>query len=270
MLAGFAGEAEKVEEVKDAPKDETPAEVKTEPAPKEPTLSDVMAALQALDGRQRKIEGKFGEVNGSVKALQEAAQAARAATAQGHDAPTQTQVAAAASAAAAGDFRKLDSIIGDFPDIGNPVRESMIELRDEILAQMPKFDAKSIDERISAVDKTAQERSQAAIDEAEERALLRFVHRDWKQVVKTPEFDTWFDAQPPEIQALAASRVADDSIKLLDAFKAHREAAAAEATRKQSQTRRLASAVPLQGKGAAGGPQVLDDEAAFLEGFKTG
>lgn len=271
MLAGFAGKTdEPKEEVKDEPKDETPAEVKTEPAPKEPTLSDVMAALQALDGRQRKIEGKFGEVNGSVKALQEAAQATRAATTQGQDAPTEKQVAAAASAAATGDFKKLDALVADFPDVG----EALIELRDHfanVTKQIPKVDEDAIAEKAA---QRAAERAGATSKElvAQARALARIdlAHDGWEETVNTPEFGKWLDAQPAETQALASSDKPKDSIKLLDSYKAHRTAVAAEAERQKSKTRRLESALPVRSTGAAGGPQVLDDEAAFLEGFKTG
>jgi hypothetical protein len=82
-------------------------------------------------------------------------------------------------------------------------------------------------------------------------------HEGWEDTVKTPEFATWFKAQPAEVQVLAESVQARDAITLLDAYSGE------VAPPPQQTISRMASAtVPTRGAAALVRAEETEEEAA--------
>jgi len=273
MMAGFTGKAPEKKDDKDtepaAPtgeqkKEETEDKTPVSEPQKDP-LATAMDTIASLQKQYRDLAGNVGGMAQIVKTLQETAKAASKA---GQEAPTEKQLSAAVTAAAAGSSAKLKQLMEDFPDVADALNEALAIERAEITKQIPKVDADAIAEKAAQrAASHAETTAEAAVAKARALARIDLAHDGWEETVATPEFKQWLVAQPAETQRLADSDAPKDSIKLLDSYKAHREAAAAEAEKQKSKTRRLESAVPVKGTGGTPGPQVLDGEDAFVAGF---
>jgi flagellin-like hook-associated protein FlgL len=242
-------------------------------------------SLAKLPDRLRNIEGHIG---GLKSAVQAAAEASKTATAAGKEAPTQEQVAAAGSSGP-----KWEKMKEDFPDWAEAFEERIAAQA----ANAPKGAAVDVE----GLRKDISGEVSGALDAAEERAVLRIKHPDWKTKVNTPDFKAWTLAGGPSVEEYATyksldktdpakaqemkqgfatkhkawwdekgasmfSASADDAAKLLDGFDAHTKAAATAAAKKGTQQSRLERAIPVRGSGAPPAPS-NDDANAFRNGF---
>jgi hypothetical protein len=101
-------------------------------------------------------------------------------------------------------------------------------------------------------------------------AALEAAHPDYKDVVATDTFRSWLSAQPPQIQAFAASEDANEASYLLSTFKAITGSKPREVSQvaeiKEQRKAKLEAATGIQSKGATnpsvgGAPD--DFDAAF-------
>lgn len=211
--------------------------------------------LEPLGDKLRNIDGRIGGLNGGVKELKTALEARASVTGTGA-APTQTEVAGAAASS-----EKWKKLKEDFPE--------WAEAMEERLAQGGKPAAVDVEGLKRAVTGDVQAKIDAGVDQAEERAFVRLKHPDWRKTINSAEFTTWRKSQPADsgIEALCASDLAEDTLKVLDGFAAHRKKVVDDETRRQKNQRRLEGAAVPAGAGAGTAQTGLDDEAAFNLGF---
>jgi len=192
----------------------SPAPAAASPAPAEAPAPQIDPQIQQLIGQlqagnealRRELNEGLRTVTGRVGALQSKLDKAQA--------PTNAQVQMALKTP-----KGMEQLIKDFPEIAVPVQEFL----QENLAGMKQA---SPDELVAALqDKLAADlgnRTQAAVQqffEQREKARVERAHPGWLQTINTPEFQAWRAAQPPEIQALGASDIAEDAIEMLNAYK---------------------------------------------------
>ena len=239
---------------------EAPAKVETPADPLDTLRTDIAAiakqltGLPVLDQRLKSFEGRLGKMQN-----EQLAAASAAAKAAGGDAPTAKQIGAASISS-----EKFNALKKEFPEWGEAIEEFVTASRG---AQGAPVDTealrKQIKEELSAEFAPA---IQAARDEGRALANIDRAHEGWEQLVVTPEFGSWLDAQPSDVKALSESSKAADAIKMLDLYADHAKAAATAAASKQRSQASLAAAAPVNGK-AVGGPQIKSDEEGLADGF---
>lgn len=209
-------------------------------------VREKLQSLDALTGTVSKLAGHIGGLTNATQRIETALKAGKEkASTAGGDTPSDKEVKSALKDPEA--WAKLKE---DFPDWAGPVETELAALRGEIAAkEAPKIDQEAI------------------VSEAEERAFIRFKHPDWKATLKTKEFGDWWKAQPDDFRALGASEQAEDTIKVLDTYKAHSGQVAADAQKRQQQEKRLQRAVVPEGSGATHEAGISDQEA-FERGYK--
>lgn len=258
-----AAEAEPPKEEVEPPKEEPPKEEAPPWKAEFDSVREQLAGLQKLAERVRNTEGHIGNITSQLKTVK--AQAA-AVTSAGGEAPTAAQIEQAVLSP-----EKLKALEEDYPDIAEPIKQLQAALsatRAE-LAKRPQFDGESIKTEItgSVAQQIAEARDQART-EARNLALVDFKHPGWEESVQSPEFQTWYGKQAPEVQALAQSPKAQDAIAMLDAFAAAKAKAEKDKQQKEANERRLRGAVQPKGQPAAT-PTTLTDEEAFELGYKS-
>lgn len=219
----------------------------------------VRARLEELKGVPGSIEKFAGHLGGFKRQLDSVAATAKsAAVSKGAEAPSDAQLAAAGK-----DSAKWKQMQTEFPEWAEAMEERLTAIASQVKpvqAQAPE-PAPPVDvEAISQV--------------AEERALVRMKHPDWKKTARTTEFADWLKGQTTDVRGLAESQVADDAIALFDRYAAHRQAAvdaaaarvSAEVTR-QRREKRLTGALTPQGTPTPTTTGISDEEA-FARGFK--
>lgn len=214
----------------------------------------------AEDGakRLRNIEGHIGGLNSKLESALTTANAAAKDKGGEEAAPSKAQVQEALSDPEA--WKRLKE---DFPDWAGPVEKEFAALRSEIAkASKPAtVDVSGLKKEVAGEVNSAIAKG---LDTAEERAFVRLKYPDWRDTVKSPEFKAWFETQPDDVKALAASDSGNDAVKMLDAFKTNREQS--EDARKRKQKRLEGNLTPM-GSGAPPDTGISDDEA-FSRGFK--
>lgn len=227
------------------------------PAKVRQTLEVISGKVGQIDRLQhdlKSVAGRTGAALEGVHALKTALDAAKAATKAGDDAPTQEQIAAAATSS-----EKWNQAKEDYPE--------WAEAMDERLAAMgpgkAAVDVAGLKTELtgSMSEIVAQATSQAKA-EARELAKVDRKHENWEATVETPDFMAWKPTQPPEIQALFDSDRAADAIKMLDLYEDHRKAVAEATAKTDRNKQRLESAVTPKGVSVASPRTVSDREAA--------
>lgn len=203
----------------------------------EATANQVGALARNLKVTQDKLDAQI------------AAQAAKAATAQGKEAPTGSQIAAATTS------EKWNKLKEDFPE--------WVEAMEERLAVVspaaPVVDEVAMARRVAEdVTPTVQEMTARA----RQLARVDMAHEDWEDMIKTPEFVTWLKAQPEDVLKLADSIKAKDTIKVLDAYVASKTTAPPSPPPQQTTSRLAAAAVPTRGSAAPVRAEETEEEAA--------
>jgi len=302
--------AEPKPEVKEEPKkDDKPAVAADAAAPAAEVKPDPWEGVSPV------IKEQFGEMgkrfdsvmhhlkstDGRLGAMQKAMTTARQDVAKtGGDAPTQQQVAAAASST-----EKWQKLEADFPEWTAALTERMAADRAAITAEITGKMPKQID-----VAATVKPMFAAVKDEVLELFRIEAKHDGWKETVNTPKFINWsYQGGPTAAErmtihqlesvhdaaglykteeqhvrdterasailrsypqwwadrgVLLDSNKAKDAIKLLDAFKeASKTAAAQTPDPKQQETKkRLEAAIPARGTPSARQPTISEREAA--------
>lgn len=206
--------------------------------------------------RLRNIEGHIGGLNSKLESALTTAKAAAEDKGGEGAAPSKAQVQEALSDPEA--WKRLKE---DFPDWAGPVEKEFAALRAEIAKAKPAVDVSGLKKEVAGEVNSAIAKG---LDAAEERAFVRLKYPDWRDTVKSPEFKAWFQGQPDDVKALAASDSGNDAVKMLDAYKTHREQS--EEARKRKQ-KRLEGNLNPTGSGAP--PDTgISDEQAFARGFQ--
>ena len=242
-------------------KDEADAKAKAEAEAK--VSADAKAAAdhqKFLEGLPRRLSTLEGSLGGLKSQLTTALATAKAATTEGKVAPSQAQIADAATSGER--WKKLEE---DFPEFAAAFQEQMAASQKEVLGKMPK--PLNLDDIKKDVVGAVQPMLQEVKSEARQLARVDLKHEGWEETIKTQAFGDWMKVQAPEVQALADSDKATDAIKLLDSFEVHRKKVADDAAAKLKKEKRLAGAITPQG--TAGVAETgISDEAAFERGFK--
>lgn len=187
---------------------------------------------------------------GRIAAMQSELAAAKAAVSKVDNAPTAEQIAAAAKSPEQWD--KLKELFHDWSD-----EFSAADAIDERIGGR-------ISEAIKLIPK-AQEIDIAAIkNETRELSRVDTKHPTWEDDIYAPDggfnpnFAAWKNSQPPEVQALGASKLSRDAIKMLDMYYDHRKVVATQEKNKQ----RLEAAIPAQGTSSQRQPTTSERDAA--------
>lgn len=207
---------------------ETAPETPADPyAAFDPATQAKLRSFDALASSFPQFERTLKETAGRVSSLQSDFARSRQAQPAG-EAPSSKQVAAAVK-----DPEKWSSLKKDFPEWGEGI-EAFVDARVGALSGSG-MTAEQLEQAIA----TGVEGRTAEIAQGFQRDLIATRYRNWDSIVKTPEFEQWFAAQPPEVKQLAASTRGVDAIDMLDQFHAAKKAPAVRQTRQQT----LAAAV---------------------------
>jgi hypothetical protein len=225
-------------------------------------ISGKVGTIDELAHIVKSQDGRVGAALAGVKALTAALEAAKAATKAGGEAPTQEQIAAAASSSA-----KWKQAQEDYPDWAAAMDERLAAFKPGAPTQA--LDVASLKAELSGtVGEIIAKATSEAKAEARELAKIDRKHEEWETKINTPEFIAWRAVQAPEIQALAASDKAADAIRMLDAFEAHTKAVAEATAKAAANKKRLDSAIQPKGTATPGNRNV-SDEAAEQQGFNS-
>lgn len=226
------------------------AEREWEAVPK--VVRDKLQQLETIPNQISKLAGHVGGFKNQLESVISTAKAA--AEKRGDDVPTDRQVQQAmATPEAWARFEK------DWPEMAEAINARLNGIAPQKAAPAVGMDAFRW--------QVSQDISQA-VDVAEERALVRLRFPTWKQTVATPEFAAWFQKQSADVQSLAQSQIADDAIRMLDAYDQHTKSQAEAEAKRQQQQKRLAGAVTPTGSSAPPSPASISDEEALTRGFK--
>ena len=228
------------EEVADVP---PPDEVVAEDPPAvilAAELKALKAKISASSGDAdeiRKLHGAVGDINRTLKALQNPP--------KGEEAPADDELAAVMKAAKAN--------AEEYPEVVGPLVRA---LEVAIARQPAQSKPEDLAERVTAAVSKARE--------TDAREALMEEHPDFMTVRDTPEYKTWLASKPPEFQERFNTTwnpavVARGLTEFKDSLK----------KREQKQTR-LATAVAPQGVPQKTGPSTLPDEAGFSVGYNKG
>jgi hypothetical protein len=180
-----------------------------EPAKVDPPVKDpVLARIEAQDELIKKLHNDLKMATGRVSKIQGELDAGRAAAKAVKDAPTTSQQAAAAA-----DPAKWAAMKEEFPEWAEAISDQISHR----IAEAAKNNTPS--EPTELVDLDAELRKR------ETQRVLR-KHKDFFDTIKSEEFVNWRKTQPAEINALAASDLAEDAIEMVDLFKAAKAAPA--------------------------------------------
>jgi hypothetical protein len=111
------------------------------------------------------------------------------------------------------------------------------------------------------VERVVNERMDRASKEYETK-LLTVMHRDWKQVVQTPEFTQWKETLPAEQRDVLENGW--DAVSIGEGISAFKEWKSKAAQSSASNKRRLEAAVTPRSSARA---VTMTDDDAFMEGF---
>lgn len=152
------------------------------------------------------------------------------------------------------DFTKLSA---EFPDLA----EMLVEGLNAALKKAPRaqqVDLAEVEGKFNAALAERLDKQELAL----ETRLLTSRHKDWREVVATPEFQAWQLTKPITFQQQLAGRDSDFIADALTEFKTARKAADANTRRG-----RIEAAVTPRG---TGGNATHDTEDPFMAGLRTG
>jgi hypothetical protein len=202
-----------------------------------PAIRAKLEAQDLLAERLRKAEGHIGGLSSENKRINTELAAAKAAAVAVRGAPSQAQVTQAQRSTV-----KWDQLKTDFPEwadaleerLGSSAQPDLEALRNQIRDELTPLLTTDISTRLKAEIAT----------ETEGR-LVNVAHRNWRDTVKTPGFQSWYGQQPTHVQALGASPTAEDAITLLDHYKTHTAGKPSAASIKASRQQRLQEATTV-------------------------
>lgn len=217
----------------------------------------VRKKLEQLESIPNQIRNLAGHIGGLKSAVEEAKTAAKTTAATGTAAPSTKEITDAS-----GSGEKWKQLAADFPEWAEATEERFAAV---LAAKQTPVDVEGITRTVTTAATAA---AREAGIEARRLAQVDIAHEGWEETVNTAAFGTWLGAQPQEVKALAGSNNPRDAIKMLDAYKAHEQAAASTAAAAVKTKQRLAGATTVKSV-SVGGPPVLSDDDAFVSGFQN-
>lgn len=189
--------------------------------------------VNRFDGSLRDLNGKFGGLNQRIGQFNEelaaAKQAASATAKKGDDSPTNSEINRAATERAAGDSKRWDQMMEEFPDIANAVAEKISQevaplKRVEKPQEKPTEPVK--DPRVDDLVRREQER-----EFEREVELVRTRHPDFEEIGSSDQWSQFVAALPKPMQDMAQSRNGSEVSFVLDLYK--REVGVGQPTKSQ-------------------------------------
>lgn len=229
-------------------------------------LGKDLAGVSSLGNEVKRLAGY-------VSAAQQKVDKALNAIPKTAGAPTKADAAIAALDTES--FKVFEKEHGDaWPELVKAVKDGMT-----VMSETPKAGSLNQDEITQQITATNQKQTLQSMGE-----IVAIKYPTWEDDAKTPEFLAWFNAQKPEVKALADSPRPRDTIKIFDGYEAHKTAAAetakAEALRlgaarkrQQGQRDRRAGAEPLRTTPQGYKPsqsEAADAEAEFARVTRSG
>lgn len=193
--------------------------------------------------------------------IKDATAAATAAVkAEGGEAPTKTEVAAATKSS-----EKWARLKEDYPDWADAMEEQLADVRAAFAAAAPApVDAKALRGEIEGgLTKAITPALQAVQNRARQLALLDFYHEDWEEIARSAPYAAWIKTQSADVQALEKSPLAKDGRKLFDQYKAFAKRAK---TKEESETR-LKNAETPTGTPRTTTEPIDNEDEAFRAGY---
>ena len=169
---------------------------------------------EKFEKRVRNMEGKFGEMNGTMQALlkkldspSQPPQALRGASA-----PSKAEMLDAYE-----DGTKFVAFKEEFPEWAEAMEEKLGLQASNLLGKIPDVDGLRAEFKgeLNAANETAAN--------ARSLAYLDIKHEGWEEAVKSQAFQSWMSSQPAEVQELKHSPRVKDALVLLDGFGAERK-----------------------------------------------
>ena len=181
-------------------------------APAKPTteelLTQALARVEKLEGRTRNVEGHIGGLTSQQKALHDTFAAARSAAAEVKDAPTQAQIKQAIA-----NPEQWDRLKDDFPE-WSAATETFIDHK--LKGITPGADVDTVNRLVANAVNSASVRITQEVEAKIIDKSLNAVFPGWRK--EQPQIVEWAQAQPPEIQAWAASNEVEDAASLLSKY----------------------------------------------------
>lgn len=166
-----------------------------------PALKDRFKALEAEAAAQKELTQRVKTAEGRVAAMQRELDVAKNAAKAVSTGPSAAQIDAAKAST-----QKWDSLKADFPEWAAATDEfvnaklaGLKQPADTVKGLSPEEVGKLVAKEL-AYSKVADK------------------HEDWLDVIKTPEYSTWYAAQDDKTKALGDSDKPKDAISLLDLY----------------------------------------------------
>lgn len=225
------------------------------------------AQVQRLEADLRKtndsMAGRMGSLKQSIDALKEKAQGG--------------------SRIAIGQLKRLS---GEYPELAQLLTEDLTEQFGAQAAAEPVKAAQAdgapdLEDDASGAAPGADEPAASVPDDpfndprvqetlkVKEMAVVDAVHPDWRTLALAPDFALWKASLPAPAQALLdSSWDATVLVPAFNDFKAYRQKRVAATTASEQRDKRLQNGIPAT-TGAPTGAHVVDDDAAFMDGFNS-
>ena len=207
-----------------------------------------LAEIDAIKDANAQLLHHVRSAEGRVAAMQREFEQARMAqqNVAPNQAPTQQAIARAAA-----NPEKWEQLKSDFPEWAEA-------MEGYVGAQLASLQVPQglKPEEVAIFVRQQIDASQAQMGRLLEEAKIEGKYEDWRDVVNTSDFASWYAVQKPEVKALAESNSAKDAIKMLDMFH-EAKARPADAIRQERGARLAAAAAPTKGASAPP-PKSLD------------
>lgn len=155
---------------------------------------------------------------------------------------------------AAQDPEEWEQMRSDFPDLAAAWEKKMAAELARINVQQQGISTEEVGDFVRGQMETVRAETRRLVEEAR----IEGKYEDWRDIVNTSDFATWYAVQKPEVKALADSTAAKDAVRMLDLFH-DAKANSAEAI-KQDRTQRLQAAAGTAPKGRSAPPaRSVDD-----------
>ena len=164
-----------------------------------PALKSRLQALEADSAKVKELEHKVKTAEGRVAAMQREADVAKNAAKAVDNAPSTAAIQAEKVST-----DKWDALKSDFPEWADAT-DQFVQAK---IAGLKPSETKGLTPAEVAV----------AIEKAVEESKVEAKYEDWKDVINTPEFATWYGAQDDAIKSLGQSKRAKDAISLLNSY----------------------------------------------------
>mgnify|MGYP001765480895 CR=1 FL=1 len=223
-----------------------------------------LARIDELAAANAQLTQHVRSAEGRVAAMQRELQVAKAAqqTVAPKDAPTQTQVAAAAKS-----LKKWDALKTEFPEWADGVEELVAANRADPQPQAPVFTPEQVAELVRKEVAAVEGKTARMV----ESLRVETKHGNWQDTVNSTEFTQWFLVQNPETRALADSPNAADAIRMLDLFQEAKKRPAAEIRNERgarlaaAATTRPGTTPPPKNESEMSAEEIWNQEAARRE-----